>query len=141
MNDSSRPPPVTDPRASVREPETLEDVVRRHRGDHKQLEAMTVEHGNRLDDLEQLVGRAPSALPGDRGTGLAQHLVDLTLAVNSLRDSVEGDRKARAAAAEQAAKQREPYSRGGWLAFGALISAVVGLSAAGAFHWLATLHH
>ena len=111
MSDSSRPP--HDPRATHHDgDETLEERVSRYRGDERETFAMVVSLSDRLGPVEELVGRAPSALPGDRGSGLAQHLVDLTMAMAALRDafttgmtalreSIETERRARI---EEAAK-------------------------------------
>ncbi len=98
-------------------------------------------HGDRLDDLEELVGRAPSALPGDKGTGLAQHLVDLTKAVEELRETMDADRKARTEEAQRLADARAPWTRAGWLAAGAGLASLVGAVVAGGLHWILTLHH
>jgi hypothetical protein len=111
-------------------------------------ETVLDEHDNRLRDLERLVGRLPSALPGDRGSGLAQHFVDLGAKVEALTDkmtetinAIETDRKERSEELVALAKRREPWSRTWWLAIGAAVAVTVGATAQAAFHWLSTLHH
>lgn len=110
-------------------------------------------HGARLVSLEALLGQPPSGLPGaPKGTGLTQLVIDLTAAVATLTSSVETDRKAREAElvkataareaeAKLAAERREPWSRGAWLATGAVVTALAGTAALAGGHWLITLHH
>ena len=102
----------------------------------------------RLSKHEELVGRMPSVLGDDQGSGLAKHIVDLIRAVAGLKDSFDADRKERAA--EKAAElekaklvvtKREPWSRAGWIAVAAGIGAAVSLAVVGGWHWISTLHH
>jgi len=105
-----------------------------------------------VEALELLVGRAPSALPGDRGSGLAQHFVDLGAAVTTLTKrlgdtiaALDADRTARTAEETRRAteldKRREPWSRAGWVVLGSAIAVVVGGIGTMAIQWIVTLHH
>jgi hypothetical protein len=144
MVDRTSPPPPLPRQPSLHDESpqaTLERIARQARALAEGHDSVLVDHGERLEALEQLVGRAPTALPGDRGSGLAQHLVDLTAAVKGLQESVEADRKQRAVEAERLAQVRAPWSRAWWIVAGAVLAVVAGAGASGAVHWLATLHH
>jgi hypothetical protein len=139
-------PPPTDPRATHHD----RDEAPVDRAIRVAVEARALAQENAValadmtddvEELKQLVGRLPSALPGDTGSGLAQHVVNLTTAVTGLRETIEADRREREEQAKKLAASREPWSRTGWLALGAAIAAVVGTAAAGAYHWIVTLHH
>lgn len=116
------------------------------------LSAQIQEQDTRVRVVEQLVGRAPTALPGDKGSGLAQYFVDLTQAVEALRveltqavealrENVEAERRERAAEAARTASRRAPWGRAAWIAMNAVIAAATGALTAGGLHWLVTLHH
>ncbi len=140
-SDSSRPPSV-DPRATLHgADETLEQRHMRYRADAKSTAAELVTLTDRVEVLEELVGRAPSALPGDKGSGLAQLFVDLTAAVGALRDELRADREGRARDAAAMAERRAPWGRVSWIAAGAAITVAAAGGVQAVLHWLATLHH
>lgn len=154
MTSSTHPP--LDPRATHPGTETEVDRALRVAIEGRSLAQEHVEvlagQDTRIGALEQLVGKLPSALPGAKGSGLAQHLVDLggkvdalTLTLNATIAALDADRLARAAEelrrATDTAKRREPWSRVGWLAAGAAIATIVGAAIVGALGWLSGLHH
>lgn len=106
-------------------------------------EATIADHDERLAKLEGLVGELPSALPGARGSGLAQHFVDLGVKLDALAaqlsvttQAIEADRKERAQEAATEAKRREPWSKAAWIAVGASLAIVVGAATTEAMHRL-----
>jgi hypothetical protein len=118
----------------------LEERLDKYRREQKDSQATVNEHGDRLDAVEELVGRLPSALPGDKGSGLAQHFVDLRAAVDNLSvvfnrkvdtltAAIDADREARTKEAEartkelaELQKKRDPYWRALWIIVGVALS-------------------
>jgi hypothetical protein len=143
MSDSTRPP-ARHPTGSFTTETDTERALRvalEARDLAREQTATLADHDDRIGALEQLVGELPSALPGARGRGLAQHLVDLTAKVDALTKAIDADREARAAEAKALSERRAPLSRAGWIALGAAISFLVvallgAVSAALARHWI-----
>ncbi len=146
----SPPPPPPSPPA--RQPTLAGESTEAQNGRYRRELAILRPLGERVTELEEIVGRVPDPLvKGDKGGGIAGLSVELetrldtlTAALDGLRASIDADRRereaARALTASAIERRREQPAKTGWAVLTAVLCfiAVGAVGSAGAYvalHW------